>query len=159
MFSSLKNRLRSRTRVTIVMFHDVLCFEESAPFSYTCGNFAIYGSEISIKPKEFQWIWCVPLLKPSYETEPNRDPVIRDQKSLPEVRNRPLLPRDWSIYSTFRNSFLIQSGNLQFYPFNIRYIDDTKLKIEKFSKSDVGVFWAVAQYGFRNLRFKHRGME
>ena len=76
--------------------------------------------------------------------QPNRDPVIRDQKVLPEVRNRPLLPRDWSIYSTFRNSFLIRSGNLQFYPFNIRYIDDTvhdtKLKIEKFSKSDVGVF-------------------
>ena len=38
MFSSLKNRLRSRTRVTIVMFHDVWCFEESAPFSYTCHN-------------------------------------------------------------------------------------------------------------------------
>ena len=38
LFSSLKNRLRSRTRVTIVMFQKVWCFEESAPFSYTCRN-------------------------------------------------------------------------------------------------------------------------
>ena len=28
--------------------------------------------------------------------EPNRDLVLRDQKVLPEVRNRPLLPRDFS---------------------------------------------------------------
>ena len=28
--------------------------------------------------------------------QPNRDPVVRDQKVLPEVRNRPLLPRDFS---------------------------------------------------------------
>ena len=28
--------------------------------------------------------------------KPNRDLVVRDQKVLPEVRNRPLLPRDFS---------------------------------------------------------------
>ena len=40
-FSSLKNRLRSRTRVTTVMFQNAWCFEESAPFSYTYRNFQI----------------------------------------------------------------------------------------------------------------------
>ena len=48
-------------------------------------------------------------------------------------------------------------GNLRFYLFNIRYTGDTKLQLEKFSKSEVGVFWAAAQYRFRNLWFKHRG--
>ena len=28
--------------------------------------------------------------------KPNRDLVLRDQKVLPETRNRPLLPRDFS---------------------------------------------------------------
>ena len=40
-FSSLKNRLRSRTLVTAVMFQNAWCFEESAPFSYTYHNFQI----------------------------------------------------------------------------------------------------------------------
>ena len=40
--------------------------------------------------------------------EPNRDPVLQDQKVLPEVRNRPLLPREYFSHSTFRNSVLIQ---------------------------------------------------
>ena len=43
-FSRLKNRLRSLTRVKLVMFQNAWCFEESAPFSYTCHNFAIYGT-------------------------------------------------------------------------------------------------------------------
>ena len=34
--------------------------------------------------------------------QPNRDPVVRDQKVLPEVRNRPLLPRDFCRHSTFQ---------------------------------------------------------
>ena len=138
----LKNRLRSRTRVATLQLMVHWIFQN---VNKTKGNLNESGVFLDAK------LW--------FENGPNRDPVIRDQKSFPAVRNRPLLPRDWSIYSTFRNSFLIRSGNLQFYPFNIRYIDDTKLKIEKFSKSDVGVFWAVAQYGFRNLRFKHRGMQ
>ena len=35
----LKNLLRSRTRVTTVIFQNAWCFEESAPFSYTCHNY------------------------------------------------------------------------------------------------------------------------
>ena len=36
-----------------------------------------------------------------YDIEPNRDLVLRDEKVLPEVRNRPLLPRVFFSYSTF----------------------------------------------------------
>ena len=35
----LKNPLRSRTRVAIVVFQNAWCFEQSAPFSHMCGNF------------------------------------------------------------------------------------------------------------------------
>ena len=38
-FGYLQNRLRSCTRVTIVMFLIACRFEESAPFSYTCRNY------------------------------------------------------------------------------------------------------------------------
>ena len=86
--------------------------------------------KMSIKPTEFQWFWCVRsmsnfkmLIKPKElqwflvcqpisqwanesisqsANQPNRDPVVRDQKVLPEVRNRPLLPRDFCRHSTFR---------------------------------------------------------
>ena len=44
--------------------------------------------------------------------QPNRDPVVRDQKVLPEVRNRPLLPRDFCRHSTFH--FLSWSGTGMF---------------------------------------------
>ena len=49
-------------------------------------------SNILIKPKENQWFSiCI-----QFEAEPNRDLVLRDQKVIPETRNRPLLPRDFS---------------------------------------------------------------
>ena len=35
-------------------------------------------------------------LRSRARVEPNRDLVFRDQKVLPEVRNQPLLPRDFS---------------------------------------------------------------
>ena len=38
-FEYFQNRLRSRTRVTFVMFLIAWRFEESAPFSYTCRNY------------------------------------------------------------------------------------------------------------------------
>ena len=43
------------------------------------------------------------MLSPNNETEPNRDPVLQDQKVFPEVRNRPLLPMEYFSHSTFRN--------------------------------------------------------
>ena len=63
--------------------------------------------KMSLKPLEFQWFWCSLDAKPQFENEPNRDLVLRDQKVLPEVRNRLLLLRDFTSYSTFRNPFLI----------------------------------------------------
>ena len=41
------------------------------------------------------------IAKPKFETEPNRDAVLQDQKVLPEVGNRPLLL-----------SVFVQSSNL-----------------------------------------------
>ena len=46
--------------------------------------------------------------------QPNRDPVVRDQKVFPEVRNRPLLPRDFFSHSTFRNSCKSSRGTFGF---------------------------------------------
>ena len=63
--------------------------------------------KMSITPHEFPWFWCSLEAKPQFEHEPNRDLVLRDQKVLPEVRNRLLLLRDFTSYSTFRNPFLI----------------------------------------------------
>ena len=65
---------------------------------------------MSIKPLEFQWFGCGhgnPKDQHVNKTngismnlvcspKPNRDLVVRDQKMLPEVRNRLLLPRDFS---------------------------------------------------------------
>ena len=48
--------------------------------------------KLLIKLKENQrFSICIP-----FEAEPNRDLVFRDQKVLPGIRNRPLLPRDFS---------------------------------------------------------------
>ena len=60
--------------------------------------------KMSIKPMENQWI----SICNEFESEPNRDPVLQDQKVLPEVRNRLLLLRFFFNNSTFQNSFLIQ---------------------------------------------------
>ena len=40
--------------------------------------------------------WPSVPLNLSYEIGPNRDSVLRNQEVLPEVRNRPLLPREFS---------------------------------------------------------------
>ena len=50
-----------------------------------------------------------------FENARNRDPVFRDQKVLPEVRNRPLLPRDFRPFNlpTF---FLNPVGELPVLP-------------------------------------------
>ena len=83
------------------------------------------------KPKEFKAflnLWLVHEFKISikqmgnqrisiyneFEAEPNRDPVLRDQKVFPEVRNRPLLPRDFFSNSTFRNSCKSSRGTFGF---------------------------------------------
>ena len=47
--------------------------------------------------------------------------------------------------------------NLQFHSFNIRYIHQSKLQLEKFFESEVGEFRVTSRYMFRNLRFHHRG--
>ena len=59
---------------------------------------------------ENQWI----SIYNEFEAEPNRDPVLRDQKVFPEVRNRPLLPRDFFSHSTFRNSCKSSRGTFGF---------------------------------------------
>ena len=52
----------------------------------------------------------------------------------------------------------IQYGNLLLNPFIIWHTYDSKLQLEKFLESEIGVFWVAPRYRFRNLRFKHRGM-
>ena len=74
-------------KIRFSWIHDIFKFEESAPFSYTChncdvpwrvvlwgiGSVLVHVSQLCnlwfigyfkmlIKPKEFQWIWCVPLV-------------------------------------------------------------------------------------------------
>ena len=72
-------------------------------------------------------------------SESNRPRVLREQKVLPEVRNRPLLLREFFSFSTFEKLLRIQSGILPFYPFNFRYTYKTKLQLEKVSQLEVGV--------------------
>ena len=46
--------------------------------------------------------------------EPNRHPVLRDQKVLPEVRNEPLLLREIISHSTFEIPSKSNSGTFAF---------------------------------------------
>ena len=61
-----------------------------------------------------------------------RLPVLRDQNVLPEVRNRPLLPRENFKSRTLKKWLRIQLGNPPFHRFNIRYTHGSKLQLEKF---------------------------
>ena len=72
-------------------------------------------------------------------SESHRPRVLREQKVLPEVRNQPLLLRDFFSFSTFEKLLRIQWGILPFYPFNLRYTYKTKLQLEKLSQLEVGV--------------------
>ena len=60
----------------------------------------IQNLKISIKPKEFQSFWSVgsmsSTLNPNLKmSQIGIHPVLRDQQVLPEVRNQPLLLRDF----------------------------------------------------------------
>ena len=99
------------------------------------------------------------VVRETVRSESNRPRVLREQKVLPEVRNRPLLLREFFSFSTFEKLLRIQWGILPFYPFNFRYTYKTKLMFEKMSQLEVGVLWVARRYRFRNLRFKHRGMQ
>ena len=45
----------------------------------------------------YNTIWIFMILNNSkYDIEPNQDLVLRDEKVFPELRNRSLLPRDFS---------------------------------------------------------------
>ena len=81
----------------------------------------------------------VPKAKPSYETESNWHLVLGDQKVLPEVRNRFLLLGGFFSSLTFKRIVMNPQGHLPFNPFNIRYTDDSKLQLEKFSELEVSV--------------------
>ena len=87
----------------------------------------------------------------------NRTPVLRDQKVLPEVRNRSLFSEGFGQLFKLGNSSLIWSVNLQFHSLNIRYTHESKLQLEKVFESDVGEFWFTSRYTFRNWWFHHRG--
>ena len=87
----------------------------------------------------------------------NRIPVLRDQKVLPEVRNRSLFSKGFGQLFELGHSSLIWSVNLQFHSLNIRYTYQSKLLLEKFFESEVGEFWVTSRYTFRNLWFQHRG--
>ena len=93
-----------------------------------------YKNKVSVNSWQFQ------VRRLASEKEPNRHPVLRDEKVLPEVRNRPLLPRDFFGSSILQKLIRIQWGNLPFYHSNIRYTCDSKLQLEKLLELEVGVF-------------------
>ena len=81
-----------------------------------------------------------------------RLPVLRDQKVLPEVRNRPLLLRENFKSRSFKKWLRIQYGNTPFHHFNIRYTYGSKLPIEKLLDLEVGVSCAASRYRFPKFR-------
>ena len=115
--SDLKNRLRSLTRVTTFKFQDALRLKNRHR-SRTCVTTSTINYDMEarlraciqrvafsmhnmkaclracIQRAAFSMHKCS--AKPLFEIEPNRDLVLRDEKVLPEVRNRPLLPRVFS---------------------------------------------------------------
>ena len=99
------------------------------------------------------------VVRETVRSESNRPRVLREQKVLPEVRNRPLLLRKCFNSSIFKKLVWIQQGILPFYPLNLFYTYDSKLQLEKFSESEVGALWAARRYSVRNLWFKYRGMQ
>ena len=60
-----------------------------------------------------------------------RLPVLRDQKGLPEVRNRPLLPSENFKSRTVKKWLESNMGKPPFHHFNIRYTHGSKLQLEK----------------------------
>ena len=93
-----------------------------------------YKTKVSVNSWQFQ------VRRLDFENQPNRHPVLRDEKVLPEVRNRPLLPRDLFGPSILKKLIRIQQGNFPFYHSNIRYTCDSKLQLEKLLELEVGVF-------------------
>ena len=97
--SSLKNRLRSRTRVATFKFQSALDLK-----NWLCSRTRVtilmirYVLETRLRACIQRGVFCIHKLKAKryYEIEPNRDLVLRDEKVLPEVRNRLLLPRVFS---------------------------------------------------------------
>ena len=61
-----------------------------------------------------------------------RLPVLRDRKVFPEVRNRPLLPKENFKSRTLKKWLRIQQGDPPFHHFNIRYTCGSELQLEKF---------------------------
>ena len=107
----LKNRLHSRTRVTTFKFQSALNLKNRLRSRTRVAIFK-FQSALDLKNRlrsrtRVATLMINRVLK-TLKTKPNRDPVLRDQKVLPEVRNRPLLPREYFSHSTFRNSVLIQ---------------------------------------------------
>ena len=58
------------------------------------------------------------VVRETVRSESNRPRVLRDQKVLPEVRNRPLLLRDFSAFQSSKNWYESNRGSFRF-PYSI----------------------------------------
>ena len=87
--------------------------------------------------------------------EPNRDLVLRDQKVPPEIPNRPFLQREYFSHLTFRNYFLIQSGNLRFPDSTSDILITPSWSLRRVRDRRLVCF--ELHFRFRNLWFQHRG--
>ena len=75
---------------------------------------------------------------------------------LPEVRNRPFLPRENFKFEPSKNGCESNRGTLRFTISISDILMAPSCSLRSFL--EVGVSWAASRYSFRNLRFKHRGI-
>ena len=88
--------------------------------------------------------------------EANRLWVLREQKVLPGVRNRPLLLREFLSFSIFNKCYESNTGSFRL-THSISDIPMTPSCSLRSLELEVGVMRVACQYRLCNLRFKHKG--
>ena len=97
------------------------------------------------------------VVRETVRSESNRPRVLRDQEMLSEVPNRPLLLREFIICSIFKK--LVWIGDHSVLPF--QYPIYLWVQASAWEVVSIGG-WRVLSWSsnrFRNLWFKHRGMQ
>ena len=104
----LKNRLRSRTRVAITMINYLL--EARLRVCIQRGVFVMFSQYLKNRLRFRTRMQNVRshVVRETVRSESNRPRVLRDQKALPDVRNRSLLLREFFSFSIFKKLVWIQ---------------------------------------------------
>ena len=141
-------------KIRVSWIHDMFKFEDSAPFSYTCsrtwrgdgvkferiGSVLAHASQLSSSRMRQVWRMLNPNLKSSQIGIwcSGTKKCSRDTKSATFAKG---IFQPFDLPKFFPNSV----KKLSFFLLNVFYTYNTKLKLEKSSESEVGLFWVAPQ--------------